>query len=174
MADYYTKTTLREVVLLSDDLNDALSARGATTYPEGEGETILDGIVAERPPLSKFSVVFEDGLTSVYSDNPEEMMEQCGLDPEDTDANDEFKRFLVMEEEYLLREILKINPDTNSLELSSSHSCSKMRLDGFGGSSLHVTRKGWLAVSTGYVDIDDDGTINYRGEFHPWKDEDSA
>ncbi len=171
MADYYTRTTLREVVGLTPDLRDALNARGATLHNEGEEETILDGIVHDRPPLTSYAVVFDDGMTDVYSTDPEEMMDEFNLDPKET--NDEVRRLLVMESEDLLYEILKLNPDINSLELSSSHNCSKMRLDGFGGSSLHVTRKGWLQVSTGYVTIDDDGGISYAGEFYPWDDEDS-
>jgi hypothetical protein len=43
-----------------------------------------------------------------------------------------------------------------------------MRTDGFGGSSLHVTRKGYLYLTTTDVVIDEDGTCRHAGKFEPW------
>jgi hypothetical protein len=57
------------------------------------------------------------------------------------------------------------------IEQQSSWSCSKMRLDGFGGSGLIVTRKGYLYLTTTRFEIEEDGTVKFGGEFITWEDE---
>jgi hypothetical protein len=172
MAIYYTKTTLTEPVLLTEDLRTILEARGGELYLEKEEETVLDGIVAERMPLGAYSVVFEDGMTGVWYTSDEEAVRDLRADHES--VSDDLVRFAMMEEEDLLHEILKINPDIDHLTLQSAHSCSRMRLDGFGGTGVIVNRKGYLIINSASFRIDDDGVISPAATFRPWSDEKTA
>lgn len=171
MANYYTRTVITEPVLLTSDLSDLLTARGAELYPEGQHETVLDGIVHERPPLTSYSVVFEDGWNNQYED-----FEEWEYDHgEDGDTHsDEFKRLFELGEHEILREIIKVNPDKAEIVMQSSWSCSKMRLDGFGGSGLIVNRKGYLYLTTSHYVVEADGTIKPGAEFVTWDEHDKA
>jgi len=172
MADYYSQTTLREVVLLTDELVSALKARGADLGPEGEQESVLDGIVNERPPLSRFTVVWSEGWTHACEDVDEFLVEYVGWDEADVEkASPEFRRLVVLPEEDLLHEILKLNPDIELLEMNEAWTCSKMRLDGFGGRSLVVNRKGYLHIGTGRYHVDEDDVICPDNAFKFWADE---
>ena len=168
MADYYTRTTLDKVVGLTSDLHDVLEGRGATLYLEGEAETVLDGIVAERPPIASYAVVCEEGLRGVFDDTVEGCLAEMDIDPDS--VSDEFKRLVMLDEAELLLEILKINPEIDELDLQSAHTCSKMRLDGFGGSAVIVSRTGYLYIHTQAYEIDEDGVIQSRTAFRFWGD----
>lgn len=168
MADYYTSTTLDKPVRLTPDLHAVFGVRGGTLYLEGEEETILDGIVAERPPMSTYSVVFEEGLHGIMDETVEGCLAEMGIDP--SDATDEFKRLVMLDDAELLLEILKINPEIDELDLQSSHSCSKMRLDGFGGAGTIVNRTGYLHIYTGAWEVDEDGVIQSQAAFRFWGD----
>ena len=168
MANYYTRTTLDKVVGLTTDLHDVFERRGGTLYSEGEEETVLDGIVAERPPMTSYSLVFEEGVTGLYTDTLEEELAEMDIEP--GDVSDEFKRLIMLDEAELLLEILKLNPEIDELDLQSAFSCSKMRIDGFGGSGLIVNRKGYLYITTSDYEIDEDGIIQARAAFRFWDD----
>jgi hypothetical protein len=171
MADYYTQTVVTAPVLLTTDLADVLSKRGATTYPADDGETVLDGIVNGRPPLRKYSVVFEQGWSDDLGDFDtfEEWADWEGEDPDE--FSEEFKRLSRLHEHELIHEVLKVNPELEMIELQSGWTCSKMRLDGFGGSSLHVNRKGYLYVNTHHVEVDEDGFIQPTSKMTLWETE---
>lgn len=173
MANYYTRTVITEPFLLTDDLRDVLTARGGELYPEGEKETVLDGIVHERPPLSSYSIVFEDGWNNQW-DDVNEYIDDMLDDEEANGLSDEFKRMFEMEEHEILREILKVNPARGHIEEQNSWGCSKMRLDGFGGSGLIVNRKGFLYITSSNYEIDEDGIIQAGGSFTFWEEYDRA
>jgi hypothetical protein len=168
----YTKTTLDKVVGLTTDLHDVFERRGATLYLEGEEETVLDGIVAERPPMSSYAVVFEEGLTGLYTDTLEEELVEMDIEP--GEVSDEFKRLIMLDGAELLLEILKLNPEIEELDLQSASfkrfNSSVSRLDGFGGSGLIVNRKGYLCIATSNYEIDEDGIIQARAAFRFWDD----
>jgi hypothetical protein len=168
MANYYTRTTLDKVVGLTSDLHDVFEKRGGTLYEEGEQETVLDGIVAERMPMSSYSVVFEEGLNGIMDDTVEGCLAEMEIEPDN--VSDEFKRLVMLDEAELLLEILKLNPDIEELDLQSAHTCSKMRLGAFGGSGLIVNRTGYLYVSTATYEIDEDGIIQSTAAFRFWDD----
>ena len=168
MANYYTQTTLDKVVGLTTDLHDVLERRGGTLYLEGEEETVLDGIVAERPPMSSYSLVFEQGFAGVLDDTLEGCLAEYEIEP--GDVSDEFKRLIMLDDAELLLEILKLNPEIDELDLQSAFTCSKMRIDAFGGSGLIVNRKGYLCITTSDYEIDEDGIIQARAAFRFWDD----
>ena len=168
MANYYTRTTLDKIVGLTSDLHDVLERRGGTLYLEGEEETVLDGIVAERPPMTSYAVVFEEGLTGVFDETVEGCLEELDIDPDS--VTDEFKRLFMLDEAELLLEMLKLNPEIQELDLQSAHTCSKMRLDAFGGSGVIVNRTGYLYINTSDYEIDEDGIIQSRSAFRFWDD----
>lgn len=174
MADYYTQTVITDTFLLTEEMRDALDARGAEVYAEGPGETILDGLVNERPPLREHSIAFQEGWSDLVESygSVDEWIEDEGHDPEDW--NDEAKRLLWLDKEDFLLEILKVNPDKDQIEMQSAWSCNKMRLDGFGGSGLIVTRKGYLYLTSTHYQVDEDGTIKHAGGFQAWADEQDA
>jgi len=175
MANYYTRTVITQPFLLTGDLVSVLKARGASLYPEGEGETVLDGIVNERPPLTSYSIVFDDGWTEPCEDVDEFLVDYCGWDDEDCEkASPEFRALVVKSEHEILREIIKVNPQKEEIVEQSSWGCSKMRLDGFGGTGLIVNRKGFLYITTHDFTVDADGTIKPGSEFVSWKEFDEA
>jgi hypothetical protein len=176
MANYYTRTVITETFLLTEELVSVLSARGAAVYSEGEKETVLDAIVAERPPLSRFSIVFEDGWVEPCDDVDEFLIEYAGWSSDKVEEHysESFRELVVAGEAAILLEILKLNPDREHIEMQASWSCSKMRLDGFGGSGVIVNRKGYLYLTTTQYEIDEDGVIEPSGKFVFWDDEESA
>lgn len=175
MADYFTKTVLTHCFKLDDDLVAALEVTGADVFPEGgPPETVLDGIVHERPPLTTYSVVWEEGIQEPdsYGSVDEYLVDIRGWDAEDIDGlSDRARHLMELDEPGLLLEILKLNPDAVAVELQEAHTCSRTRLDGYSGRSLTVTRKGYLYVFTKNIEIDDDGTVKLRNEFTPWDEE---
>jgi len=167
MADYYTRTVLTGPVPLTDAMLTVVSARGADTTLEIE-EGILDAITQERLPLKTYHVSFEDGWRSQYSDNPDEEIEELGID--DEDVTEEIKRLVMLDEADFFHESLLLDPSIESIEIQSSWGCSKMRLDGFGGSGLILTKKGYLCIITTDFTISDDGVIALRSVFSPWEE----
>jgi hypothetical protein len=171
MADYYSRTVICETLLLTDDQQRALELVGASMDPMGGDETILDGIVNERPPLKEYYVYFPNGWTNACEDVDEFLIEYAGLDDEEAaEVSAEARRLVVLQEPDLLREVLKVNPDLDVIQMQESWSCSKMRPDGFGGRSLWLNRKGYLYVCTSQVEIDEDGIIENPSSFHLWED----
>jgi len=169
MANYYTRTVLTESVLLTEDLHAVLRARGATIYEESAPETVLDGIVHERMPLGKYSVVFEDGWTCPCEDVDEFLVEYAGWDDDDAaNLSPEARELVLADEPFILHEILKLNPELDHINMQSAWGCSKMRLDGFGGSGLIVNRKGYLYLTSNHYEIDEDGVIEPSGKFRFW------
>ena len=174
MADYYTRTVITAPVLLSPDLVAVLNARGAALDCISE-ETVLDGIVAERMPLGEYYVTFADGWTEPCDDVDEFLIEYAGWDEADAEAaSPEIRELMVADDADILHEILKLNPEMDHIEQQSSWSCSKMRLDGFGGSGLIVTRKGYLYLTTSHFEIDEDGVAAYAGGFKLWESEEAV
>lgn len=168
MADYYTRTVVTGAIPLTNDMLTVVEARGATTYPVDE-ESVLDAIVNERPPIKSYHVVFEDGWRSHYSDDVDWELEELGIEEGITD---EIKRLVMMDMEDFLHESLKLDTEMGHIETQSGWGCSKMRLDGFGGSALIVTRKGYLYLTTTQFKIDEDGIAEHSGGFKFWEDED--
>lgn len=169
MADYYSQTTLTQEVLLTQDLATVLTARGATLYPGSDGETVLDALVTGEMPRRLYAVVWPEGWRNSCGDTLEDFMEEIEL--EEDDATETVKAHLIAEEEDILHEVLKINPDIEMLEMNEAWTCSKMRLDGFGGRSLVVNRKGYLHIGTHRYHVDEDGVICPDNAFKFWKDE---
>ncbi len=58
-------------------------------------------------------------------------------------------------EEELWRDILMGNPDVEMILVESAFTCSKMRSDGFGGSSLFITRTEHVSVGSQCVILRD-------------------
>lgn len=173
MADYYTQTVLTEPVYLTEELYGVLTLLQADITPAGDTETVLDGIVRERPPLTKYYVTFPEGWRTACGEDVDEfLVEHLDLGEEEIEAlSDKFREMIVMDEPELLREIIKLNPEMEHIEMQSSWSCSKMRLDGFGGSGLIVNRKGYLYLTTTHYEIDEDGVIEHAGGFKFWEPE---
>lgn len=169
MANYYSQTTLTQAVLLTENLATVLQARGATLYDAGEGETVLDSLVTGEQPRKPYAVVWEEGWRNPDGESVEGFMEEIELDPDDASKN--VKDLLILEEEDILHEILKINPDIELLEMNEAWTCSKMRLDGFGGRSLMVNREGYLHIGTARYHVDEDGVIVPDNAFKFWNDE---
>jgi len=171
VADYYSQTTLTQQVLLTQDLATVLTARGATLHQDGPGETVLDSLVTGELPRTLYGVVWEEGWRNPCGETLEDFMEEIELDPED--ATEKVKELLLLEEEDILHEVLKINPDIDLLEMNEAWTCSKMRLDGFGGRSLMVNRTGYLHIGTHRYHVDEDGVIEPDNAFKFWKDEEA-
>jgi len=175
MADYYSPAVFTEIVGLTDLLRRTLEAQGATCYEDGEKETVLDAIINERPPITHYHVTFIDSWNSGYGaveylediDEEEKGELEKELGPE---GFDELKRLLSLDSQDLLLEILKVDPDTETIEVQCGFNCSKMRTDGYGGYSLIANRKGYLHIGTTDFAIDDDGTIKPKATFTPWED----
>ena len=170
MANYNTRTVITDEVLLTEDQAAALVYRGAECYnTRRQEETVLDGIIHGRMPCNEYAVSFEEGWDNQVEDYEDlnQWINDFGHDPED--FNDEIRRLVVMEEVNLLHEILKVNPKKDKIEQQSAWTCSKMRLDGFGGSGLIITRKGYLYLTTSHFDIDEDGVVNPSGGFKLWE-----
>jgi len=166
MADYYTQEVVtNEQVYLTPEMERVLELRGAEVYREGD-ETVLDHL-ANGCEKHLCGIVFEEGWREM---EPEELIEMFLDDEEEEELSEETKRLLALDKPDLFHEVLKINPEEEYIELQSGWSCSRMRLDGFGGSSLHVTRKGYLYVTTTNVSIED-GVPVFDGEFVPWEKE---
>lgn len=167
MADYYSQTTLAQLVLLNKTLEDVLKARGADLHEEDDGETILDALVTGQPPRKLYGIVWPEGWRNPCGSTVEAFMEEIDLE----EATDEVKALMLLEDEDILHEILKINPDCDLLEMNEAWTCSKMRLDGFGGRSLMVNRTGYLHIGTSRYHEDEDGVIVPDNAFKFWKDE---
>jgi hypothetical protein len=167
MADYYSQGTLTSEVLLTPDLVTVLEARGATLHADGDGETVLDALVTGKMPRRLYGVTWPEGWRNPCGVTVEDFMEEIDLE----EANDAVKELILLEDEDILHEVLKINPDTDILEMNESWSCSKMRLDGFGGRSLMVNRKGYLHIGTARYHEDEDGVLVPDNAFRFWKDE---
>lgn len=169
MANYYSRTVITECVLLTDELVSILEARGADVCVEGVKETVLDGLANDRVPLSSYSVVWSEGWTDPCDDADEFLVDYAFWDEERIDnASPEFRKLVISSEAVILREIAKVNPQKTYIEMQSSWSCSKMRLDGFGGSGLIVSLKGYLYITSNDYCIDEDGVIAPRSVFSPW------
>jgi len=166
MANYYTREVVTKPLMLTDLMVSVLQMRGAEVEKIDESN-VLDSIVAGQM-LYECIITFESG----WDDNePEELLEWH--DPETTDEDKaEFDRLLAMEKIDFFREVLKVNSDANSIQLQAAWTCDRMRLDGFGGSSCHISRKGYMYVSTTDVDVDDDGTFHAGAQFYPWEEDD--
>ena len=172
MADYYTRTVITDSVLLTTDLVAVLNARGASLDCEEE-ETVLDGIVHERMPLGLYTVAFERGWNATCEDVDEFLIEYANWDEADVlAASDELRKMAVASELDILREILKLNPEAESIDMQSSWSCSKMRLDGFGGSGLILTKLGFLYITSSDYAIAEDGSICQGSAFTTWEEHD--
>jgi len=172
MANYYTRSVITGPVLLSPNLVAVLSARGAELDCIEE-ETVLDGIVAERMPLGLYTVAFENGWTDPCEDVDEFLIEYAGWDDADVEAaTTEFRELVIADEVDILREVLKLNPDADCIDMQSSWSCSKMRLDGFGGSGLILTKLGFLYITSSNYAIAEDGSLCLASAFTPWEEYD--
>ena len=168
MADYYTRTVITGAIPLTDEMLAVVEARSATVYPQDE-EGILDALANVRQPLKTYHVVFEDGWLSQFSNDVDEEIGELGIED---DVSDEFKRLIMLDEADFLHESLKLSETLDHIEMQSGFGCSEMRLDGFGGSGLIVTRKGYLYITTSNWELNGDGTAEHRGKFHPWEDAD--
>lgn len=169
MADYYTQSVFDKPVLMTEDLASVMQNRGAEVHRYNE-ETVLDGIVHGRPPLSLYGVTFDEGWNDLI--DAFETLEAWADDTGENldDYSDEWKRLAVLDEPSTLYEILKLNPEMEEISLQSSFTCSKMRLDGFGGSGLVVNRKGYLYITTTNWEEEPDGTIVLGSKFVPWEE----
>jgi hypothetical protein len=177
MADYFSQGVLTEGVYLTPAMVDVIERIcDGETYATGNDQTVLDGMVNGQMPLNEYHVTFESGWDDACAHYEwEELLDWKGIDDhdlEDLDDVDEFKRLALLDQAKFMREILKVNPEKASLHYEAAHTCSRMRLDGFGGSSVTVTRKGYMYKSTNYPTIDEDGTISDVPNFTPW-DEDN-
>ena len=168
MADYYTKEVITSPINLTPLLEKVLVTRGAEIYREGN-ETVLDHLVAGQE-IYECCVTFSEGWTEGDCGDLEDFGSFDPDDFDDPEELEEFKRLADMDKPFLFHEILKVNPDQTYIELQASWSCNKMRLDGFGGSSLHVTKKGYLYVTTTNVSISEDGIPEFDGKFVSWDD----
>lgn len=173
MANYYSPTVFRQPVRLTDLIYRVLEVQGGNCFPTAEVETILDGIVKERPPMTEYTVAFEEGWSG--GRGVEEYLEYIDADEVEKELGpeqfEEFKRLLDLESHQLLREILKADPDIEMIEVQCGFNCSKMRLDGYGGYALIVNRKGYLYINTGGYEIDEDGIIQSTAAFQFWEPE---
>jgi hypothetical protein len=171
MADYYSPAVFTDTVGLTNLLQRVLEIQGGTLYKDGYEETILDGIVNERTPISRYHVTFSEGwnCSTDLEDYLEDINEDGELEEElSPEEFTEIKRLLELPREELLLEILKVDPDTETIEVQCGFSCSKMRIDGYGGYGLVVNRKGYLSNTTTDFAIDDDGTIKPGAIFTKW------
>lgn len=169
MADYYSKTVITTPVLLTENLVAALSAMGGDLWSDDASEeTVLDGIVHGRPPLKRYYVTFPDGWSELVNQF-DSIVDACAdKDIALDECDEELRRLLWLDEPELLREVLLVNPDLTVIELQTGLDCSRMRLDGFGGRGLHVTRKGYLYIDTGSVEVAEDGTVRHLPQFVNW------
>ena len=164
MADYYTREVVTTTINLTELMRSVLGLRGADIDVVDEAN-VLDSIVSGAL-LSECAVSFESG----WNDNdPEELIEWHEPEVSDEDKP-EFDRLLALEKHEFFREVLKVDLEADHIDLQSSWSCSKMRLDGFGGSGLIVNRKGFLYITTCDFTISDDGEIAPRSVFSPWEE----
>jgi len=170
MADYYSRTVIKTFVNLPPLIYRALELQGASLETTGESdETVLDGIVHERPPMSQYYVYFDESWSEGMGS--EEYLEWADTDDLSADDLAEFTRLLDLESQDLLHEILKLNPELEEIEVQCSYSCSRMRPDGFGGHCLIVNKKGWFFNSSNGWKADEDGIIEATGAFTMWEPE---
>ena len=168
MANYYSQGVITVPVFLNEDLYVTLTHRGADLEDAGQKETALDGIVHERPPLGLFTVAFPVGWRCTPDDADEFFVETCDLDDDEIEAlSAEVRRLVVLPEPHLMLEILKVNPELEFLAYREANTCSRMRLDGFGGGSVTVTRKGWLETGSHSVKVTD-GVVEVTSKFQEW------
>jgi len=163
VANYNTREVVTTPVNLTKVMQQVLTLRGAGIDVIGEG-CVLESMVTGK--LSdECTVAFEEG----WSDNdPEELIEWHEPEVSDEDKP-EFDRLLALDKHEFFREVLKVD-EADHIDLQSSWSCSKMRLDGFGGSGLIVNRTGFLYITTCDFTISDDGEIAPRSVFSPWEE----
>jgi hypothetical protein len=166
MADYFTQEVVTEPALITTIMEEVLVLRGAELYPDGD-ENALDHLVSGVQARTH-SIGFEEGWRD---GGPSELIEwhEPDLDHLSDEDRKEFDRLLAMGKADFFHEVLKINPKKTNIELQAAWTCSKMRLDGFGGSGLFISRKGYLYVTTCRAAVDDDGTIRNLNEFTPWE-----
>lgn len=173
MANYYTNEVITDAVYLTDDLCKLLQMKGAEVEPTGEKQTVLDGMV-NGAILNQYYVTFENGWNEYYETFDEWAAEELYDDDEVAEVSDYIKAHFGYGKEDLLHEVLKVNPEMDHIVMQAAWSCSKMRLDGFGGSGLIVNRKGYLYLTTSNYVIDEDGTIRNASQFTTWESEQEA
>jgi len=170
MADYYSPTAITHPVFLTEDLAGVLSARGGRVDPTGDKQTVLDGIVNESEPLAEYCVSFEEGTRD--HDSFDEWLGDEG--DEEEEYSDTFKELLIADMADVLHAVLKANPGVEEIEMQSSFTCSRMRLDGWGGSGLVVNKHGYLYLTTTSWEVEADGTIKPYGGFRRWDEQKEA
>lgn len=171
MADYYSPTVFTSDVGLTRPLYKALELQGANFHPTGNDETVLDGIVHGRPPVTGYHITFQEGWNDgmeaadyLEDVDIDELMKELG--PEDFDK---FKELLDCDQTDLLYHILEANPEMQEIEVQCGFACSKMRLDGYGGYGIIANRKGYLFNCTTGWEIEKDGTITPTAKFIEWE-----
>lgn len=168
MANYNTHEVVTHPVRLTAAMKEVLTNhRGAILYQVQEANA-LDGLV-DGALLHTYHITFENGWADLEDDLEEGDDENDGEENEEEPANRaEVLGLRCLSKEDFFHEVLKVNPDLSHIELQAAWTCSRMRLDGFGGSSLHVTRKGFLYVTTTNVVVKEDGTALLGSTFTPF------
>jgi hypothetical protein len=163
MADYNTTEVVTTSINLTKVMQQVLKLRGAEIDVIGEG-CVLESMVTGKL-TDECTVGFEEG----WNDNDaDELIEWHEPEISDTDKP-EFDRLLDLSKHEFFREVLKVD-EGDHIALQAAWTCSKMRLDGFGGSGLIVNRKGFLYITTSDFIINDDGVIASRSVFSPWEE----
>lgn len=171
MADYFSPTVFTAAIGLTNILRHALEIQGASFEEAEEPETALDGLANGRLPLSFHYVSFSEGWND--GQDADEMLEYIDdIDAVEKELGPEgfntLKEMLNGDQTDMVYHILEANPDMEMVDVQCGFSCSRMRLDGYGGYGLIANRKGYLFnCSTGYM-VEADGTIKPTGEFIEW------
>lgn len=158
MADYFTQEVVTRYIRLTEPMRKALIGYLGAAVDLVEEENVLDSLVGGLQAHT-YAVVFQEGWRDA--------------DPSDDgdEENSEVDRLRKLSKEHFFREVLKINPGLEAIELQSAWTCSRMRLDGFGGSGLVVTRKGYIYITTGDFVVGDDGVVAMASKFTEWEAE---